>query len=234
MRIVLCIMMLIIPVTLNADQVVIRAEKYVPILQEIINSYWFDIPYKEIPMAQIEQESSWKEKATLNTSREKGMGLTQITIAYSKDGTERFNNFKNAVKMKQLKDWDWKNDPYNVRYQLSYMILKDKSNYNLVSKYMKNDKESFRSLLVCYNAGYGRWLQRRTIAKTNGLSNNIWNGGLDSSCSSVEKSTILYGRDLCSTVNEYPIKIELKSKNYLPILKPVPLINCTSCKRKII
>ena len=192
--------------------------QYLPILKDVIDKNWSEMPLREIPAAQIEQESSWKENAKLSTSRELGRGLTQITIAYDKNGKERFNNFREAVKLKELKSWNWEQDPYNVRFQMTYLVLTDRSNYKTICPYMFNQEESFKASLVAYNAGLGRWQKRRAVAKLKGLRSDLWTNGLDSSYSDNEK-VLLYGRPLYSAVNEYPTKIFNYSKKYKGKLK---------------
>lgn len=190
-----------------------RSKPYLPVLSDVIKTYWPAAPGKPIMAGKIEQESSWKEKATLKTSREHGRGLGQLTIAYNKDGSERFNTYRNAVKMKALKDWDWQADPYNVRYQLTYSVLTDRSNFVMVRPYSVNDYQAWKCALVCYNAGSGRWLSRRHNAKARGLSADRWDDGLDQAYSAGE-SKLLYGRPLYVAVNEYPEVIFSRSQKY--------------------
>jgi hypothetical protein len=189
-----------------------RAKLYIPIYKNVILQYWAEMPLPYIPCAQVEKESDWIKTATLKTSRELGRGLSQITIAYNKDGSVRFNNYKYGYNA--LKSWNWRQDPYNVKYQLTFMVLMDKDNYQTVRKYMMNNQEGVKSMLVCYNAGYGRWLKRRTVAKSKHLPVDIWTGGLDKACSDSEKNTKLYDKDLCSTVNAYPNRIFEMSDKY--------------------
>lgn len=192
-----------------------KAKHYQTLLDSIILQYWSTTPNPEIIYGEVEQESSWNAKATLKTSRELGRGLGQITIAYDKNGNERFNNFKNGLD--PLKSWDWKNDPYNERYQLTYLVLQLKSNYNTIRPHMINNDEAIRSTLVSYNAGYGRWLSRRKYAVIQKHDKTKWNNGLDISYGSNEL-TLLYDRPLWKAVNEYPIVIFKKSEKYKSLL----------------
>lgn len=205
------------PTIVDANIMVERSRQYTPTVERLLLKYWESIPMKEIIWGQIEQESMWKPYAKLETSRELGRGFGQITIAYDAQGRERFNIFREAIKLKELKHWDWKNDPYNIEYQLTYLILTNRSNFSLVRKHMKNDYGGLMSMLVCYNAGYGRWIQRRTVAKAMGYPADIWKGGLDKSYTSGE-SKVIYGRPLWKMVNEYPENVMAKSKKYKPFL----------------
>jgi len=195
-----------------------NAKKYHDVAKGVIDTNWNTMPLRETIGGQVERESDWKPTAQLKTSREHGMGLTQITIAYDSNGKERFNNFKNAVAIKQLKNWNWRKDPYNVKYQLTYLVLQDKSNFNMVRKYMINDEEAMKTTLVCYNAGEGRWLMRRTVAKAKGIPSDRWTGGLDHAYTKGETED-LYVEPLWKAVNEYPILIFGLSKKYIDFYK---------------
>lgn len=183
------------------------------LLLTVITLYWNEAPLKQIPFAQVEQESSWKVFANLSTYREVGKGLSQITSTRDKYGRERFNNFKEAVKLSPLKSWDWQADPYNPKYQLTYLILTDKTNFIRMRKWMVNDAESWKAGLVCYNAGLGKVMQRRANAKLKGLPVDRWAGGLEDAYTKAEEK-LLYGRPLKDAVNEYPKKIFKRSKKY--------------------
>lgn len=203
--------------TYAAGTVVDRAKPYLQTLSSVITTYWATAPGRPIMAGKIEQESSWKERATLKTSRELGRGLGQLTITYRADGTERFNIYRDAVKMKALKDWNWHEDPYNVRYQLTFSVLTDRSNFFTVRPYAVNDYQAWKMALVCYNAGQGRWLSRRHNAKVRNIPADRWDGGLDQAYSSGE-AKLLYGRPLYEAVNEYPRVIFSRSHKYQGML----------------
>ena len=190
-----------------------QARPYLPTLSQAIDAQWPAMPLRHIPAGQIEQESSWKEKATLKTSRELGRGLVQMTIAYDKTGKERFNIYRDAARMRQLAAWDWQRDPYNIRYQLTFLVLQDRSNFARVRPYTVNDTEALKCALVCYNAGTGRWLSRRNNARRLGLPADRWDGGLDGAYSKGE-AALLYGRPLYQAVNEYPRVVFKRANKY--------------------
>lgn len=190
-----------------------QAKPYLPQLSRAIDSQWPAMPLRQIAAGQVEQESSWKPHATLKTSRELGRGLVQMTIAYDKSGKERFNIYRDAVRAKALQAWDWQRDPYNVRCQLTFLILQDRSNFSQVRPYNVNDAEAHKCALVCYNAGSGRWLARRNNAKRMGLPADRWDGGLALAYGKGEVAQ-LYGRPLYAAVNEYPAVIFRRSDKY--------------------
>lgn len=191
-----------------------RAKGFLPLYDELRADHWPDMPLQQIPCGQVEQESSWNERATLKTSRELGRGLTQMTIAYRSDGSERFNIYKEATaKFRVLRDWNWRADPYNVRYQLTFLILQDRRNFVLMTPMFRDDTERWKAALVCYNAGLGRVLSRRAEAKSRDSPVDIWTGGLDRSYGLAEKK-LLYGRPLWQVVNEYPVKVFQRAEKY--------------------
>lgn len=211
--IALLITILLITVPASHAGVLDRAQPYLPQLSKSIDRQWPGMPLRENTAGQVEQESSWKKSATLKTSRELGRGLVQLTIAYRADGSERFNAYQDAMRLKIMSTWDWRHDPYNVDYQLTYLVLTDRSNFVMVRRYMINDIEAWRAALVCYNAGPGRWLTRRTMAKQMGLLNDRWAEGLEHAHGPRENA-VLYGRPLWQAVNEYPRVIFAKAEKY--------------------
>jgi hypothetical protein len=205
------------PLACSASYVLTRAAPYLPILSAAFVSHWPDAPIRQHAAGQVEQESSWKSKATLKTSRELGRGLTQMTIAYTSTGKERFNIYRDAVQARALKGWDWKADPYNVRYQLTFLVLQDKSNYMQMRHLFASDEEAVKAELVSYNAGAGRVLKRRAYALLKGLPCDKWTGGLDGAYSPKE-AALLYGRPLYEAVNEYPRVIFQRAGKYRGLL----------------
>jgi hypothetical protein len=186
---------------------------YLPVLSQTLDSTWPGAPMRHIPAGQVEQESGWKKTATLKTSRELGRGLVQMTIAYDSAGRERFNIYRDAVRYRALSGWDWRRDPYNVRYQLTFLVLQDRANFNQVRPYSQDDVEALKCALVCYNAGSGRWLQRLKNARIKGLPTNRWDGGLALAYGAKE-TALLYGRPLYLAVNEYPAVIFKRAAKY--------------------
>jgi hypothetical protein len=190
-----------------------RAKPLLPQLSSALDSHWPGAPLRHLPAGQVEQESAWKERATLSTSRELGRGLVQMTIAFDSKGKERFNIYRSAVRARALSGWDWQKDPYNVSYQLTFLVLQDRSNFAQMRPFFVNETEAWKATLVSYNAGPGRVLLRRAEAKRRGIPADRWDGGLSVAWSSKENA-ILYGRPLHEAVNEYPRVIFQRSAKY--------------------
>lgn len=190
-----------------------RAQQYLPIYREVVSVHWPQMPMQHIPCGQVEQESSWKATATLKTPRELGRGLTQMTVAYNKDGSERFNIYREAVKWRALKGWNWRQDPYNVQYQLTFLVLQDQMNYAVLRPLFINEEETWKAALVSYNAGRGRVMSRLAVARARESPADRWTSGLDQAHGPKE-DRILYGRPLWQAVNEYPVKVFRRAEKY--------------------
>ncbi len=182
-----------------------QAMELLPLLAKTIKAQWVNCPQPWILAGKIEQESSWKTRAELKTKREYGFGLGQITIAYNTDGSERFNNFIQALKVTMMENqitWEKRFDP---KFQLTYAVLSSRSNYCAVSKFFDDDESKTAGMLVAYNAGLGRIVQRKAEAVRRGVEPpRFWfNGGLEDIHSRAEERA-LYGKPLYRRINEYP------------------------------
>lgn len=193
------------------------ARQHLPTLNAIVTEEWPTVCLPQVMAGQVEQESGWKTRATLKTSRELGRGLTQLTIAYKSDGRERFNAYRDAVRLRQLAAWDWQADPYNPRYQLTYLVLRDRAAYARYSRLMATSTDTWCATLVSYNAGEGRVLKRRALALATGRPADRWEGGLAEAHGPAE-NVLLYGRPLWQAVNEYPARVFTRAEKYAGLL----------------
>ncbi|MCE5333770.1 MAG: hypothetical protein LLG06_04190 [Desulfobacteraceae bacterium] len=189
---------------LAAPPITTQARELLPLLASVIRTQWPECPQPWVLAGKIEQESAWKVKAQLKTSREYGFGLGQITIAYNADGTERFNNFTSALRVTMMAKtitWEKRFDP---KFQLTYSVLTDRSNFALVSSFFDDGESRMAGMLVSYNAGPGRIVQRKAEAVRRGIRvPRTWFDGLENIHPRSEKK-LIYGRPLYVAVNEYP------------------------------
>lgn len=217
-------LLLLLPILSSAltdRQVLQKAGGTLPMLDSLISSYWPDNVCRSFIAGQIEQETCanfkkcWNSTTELKTDREYGFGLGQITIAFNKDGSERFNNFKEAVrKYHELADWRWA-DRFNIRAQLIYLLLECRASYNKWKSYFDGDIQIFAAVFVSYNAGSGTVLKRIGLCRITGDCNTrCWFGGLES-IHLKQEEVLLYGRQLYARRNEYPHNIIfVRSKKY--------------------
>jgi len=217
-----CLEKVVFPYT--TKDVLEKAELILPELKFTINKYWNKLYYKHFIAGQIEQESCaslrqcWNPKVENKTSREYGFGLSQITIAYDKLGNVRFNNYLEAKrKYKELTGWTWE-DRFNLQYQLTFIVLEDKSLYNSVKNLFSDEINRMAGAFVSYNAGRGAVLQRRALCKnTEGCDFNLWFNGLDTVYLQYE-TKMLYNQKLYELRNRYPKNILKKSEKYKCIM----------------
>ena len=186
-----------------------RARVLLPVLEQTLDRHWPKAQMSHIMCGQVEQESSWRPKAELKTSREYGFGLGQITI------TSRFNNFETAKQLEPLKNWAWEErfDPEN---QLIFLVFTDQANYNRLSCLFDQPRDIWAASLVSYNAGLGTVLQRRRAAPES--LKRRWFGGLELIMLKSETGE-LYGRNLWKVRNEYPQKVFNKSEKYKGLMR---------------
>lgn len=196
--------------------------KYSPVLIDTINSTWPDCAYRVMFPAQIEQETCpslsskkcWNPRAELITPRERGTGLGQITIAYDKEGKERFNNFQEARKIDlRLSNWKWE-DRYNVRLQLIALVKTDRINYGKVS-FAATEEDRLAFTLVAYNSGLGGILQDRRVTIREGGNPDKWWGNVELYSTKSKKPVSGYSISFFTVSRDYPKNIlKIRNKKY--------------------
>ena len=163
-----------------------KAKLYLPALNNAIKVTGFPKEFQESIAGQVEQETCpalkskkcWNPKTELKTSRENGIGLGQLTIAYNADGTERFNGFKEVRQYKELKDWAWE-DRYNPEMQIRGIIIKDRIAYNMIKWSVINEYEKLAMTYAAYNGGVGGLLSDRKLTQMNNGDTTKWFGGIE-------------------------------------------------------
>lgn len=157
--------------SVSAQDVPPNAHKYLPDLKQVLKEEWPAMKSQSLVAGQIEQESCislkskgcWNPTTELKTSVEYGFGLGQLTIAYRKDGTVRFNNFEEMKKrFPQLSSWKWENR-YDPSYQIRTIVLMDKGLYNQVKWPVASQTEQYAFMLSGYNGGMGGVMQDRVL-----------------------------------------------------------------------
>jgi hypothetical protein len=198
------------------DKVLMKSKPYLPMISDAFGRYWPNAPYKYVEPGKLDRETAcpnmkkcWTPTVQLKTSREWGIGISQVTIAYNSDGSIRFNNFEAAKKKYNeiLSQWTY-DDIYNPKYHILYSVLEDKSNFIRMTYLFGNDIDRWAGTLVSYNAGSGRVNNRFTLCKlTEGCDTSKWFGGLDGVASKTEIMSTIYGVSLQKRVNDYPYDV---------------------------
>jgi hypothetical protein len=164
------------PMPANADTVPPNSLKYAPMLVHEQRERWTASPQPYTMAGQVEQETCislksagcWNPHTELNTSREYGFGLGQVTV------TSSFNAFNEERALDpSLKNWQW-NDRFDPQMQLRGLVLKDRQLYQLVQK-AASDADRLAFAYAAYNGGMGGVLSdRRVCAATQGCDPSRW------------------------------------------------------------
>lgn len=156
------------------------AVELLPALKAEIGARWSGLSMPSVLGAQIEQESSWKPGARLKTSREEGAGLGQFTRAWTTDGRLRFDAIAEVSRLDpSLAGWTW-DDPYNVRYQLRAVVVKNRACYLKLRPLLNDDYNALAMCDAAYNGGLGGvYTERRLCASAEGCDPDRWFGHVE-------------------------------------------------------
>ncbi len=206
-----------------ANQVPENFHHHKDTLVKVINSSWSDITIPSSIAGLIEQETCyslthskcWSRMAKLETDREYGFGLGQLTV------TSRFNAFEEVKELdSRLKDWKW-DDRFNAEYQMISILAMIKRNHK-VFKSAETELDHYAFAFAAYNGGVGGIQSDQRICRnTKGCNPNLWFDNVEKT--SLKKKTAVkgYGKSFFEINREYPINI-LKTRRfkYKPLLDP--------------
>lgn len=179
------------------DYIPPKAFLYKDQIKTELNTYFPDIPDMNYIPALIEHESCislthsrcWSPTSRLKSAREEGAGLPQITRAYNKDGSLRFDtlsDMKNKYKT-ELKEASWATIYQKPNVQIRVMILLTRDNYKKL--YMvKNDMYRLHMTDPAYNGGVTSvQKQRRACGLVKGCDPGIWFNNVENFCTKSKK-----------------------------------------------
>jgi len=191
------------------------AQVYLPELRRVRQEHWHTLSYPEVLAGQVEQETCvtlksvkcWSPRAELKTSREYGFGLGQITK------TTRFDVFAElTAKFQPLKSWRWE-DRFDAKYQLTALVLYDKSLY-VALKSVPTQEARLHMMLAGYNGGLGRPIQdRKLCSQVNGCNPDLWFGHVEKHSRLPKKVAKGYGRSFYQVNRDYVRLIWVKRKD---------------------
>jgi hypothetical protein len=204
-----------------------NAVPLIPVLRRTLDQLWPDLPLRSFMGAKIEQETCislkhkkcWSSRAELKTSREYGFGLGQTTIAYNKDGTERFNVWKDLTKLDPVlkQKWTWENR-FDAELQIRAGVIKSKMSYHAVRFPVASDYEHLAFGAATYNSG-SVLTDRKICIQTPGCDPSRWFGHVEKYST---KSKIVqpgYGKSFHDIRTEYPRNILIvRRPRYIPYL----------------
>lgn len=197
-----------------------KAFQYKETIESELNTYFPNIPeYNYIPSL-IEHESCislkhkkcWDSTAQLKTSRELGVGLGQITKAYNKDGSIRFdkltelrNNYK-----QELKDAKWGTIYQRPDIQIRMIILMIRDDYERLYN-VKNIEYRLQMTDASYNGGIGGLLkERRACSLAKDCDPGIWFNNVERFC--LKSKKFLYGNRSACDINRWHVFDVFKNK----------------------
>lgn len=195
-----------------------NALRYLPVLQQEIETHWPSAFRKSVFGGQIEQETCpslrskkcWSPNAELKTDREYGFGLGQITV------TAKFDNFKEAKKLHpSMKDWTWENR-YDAVYQIRTMVLMDRFNFNKFS-WARDDNERMAFSFAAYNGGIGGVLSDRVVCRSsNTCDESRWFENVERTSRKAKVAANGYGKSFFEINREYVRNImTVRHKKYV-------------------
>lgn len=206
--IVLAAFILLMGNVVHAAELPPNAVKYLPILQAEQRDWWPGMPLPSALGAQVEQETCvslksarcWSPRAELRTSRERGVGLGQITK------TSRFDALSEirATNPRALKGWDWDADAlYDPRFQLRALVLKDLQAWNAMQgAAAAQDRLAFT--FAAYNGGIGGVLSDRQVCRgTTGCDFGRWFGHVERTSLKRKTAAAGYGKSFFEINREY-------------------------------
>ncbi|MBI5920265.1 MAG: hypothetical protein HY847_01300 [Betaproteobacteria bacterium] len=156
------------------------AARDLPILIQEIDLRWATLPMRSVLGAQVEQESGWKERATLKTSREEGVGYGQFTRAYRADGSLRFDALAEVRALDPgLAGWTWANR-YDPRLQLRAVVVKNRGCYQRLRPLVADYYNALAMCDAAYNGGEGGvYAERRLCAAVAACDARLWFGHVE-------------------------------------------------------
>lgn len=206
--IVLAACLLLMSGLARADEVPARAREYIPVLKAEQQSYWPAMPRPALLAAQVEQETCpslkhrmcWNPRAELRTSRERGVGLGQITRTASFDALAELKRSNAAA----LAGWSWEDASiYNPRLQLRGLVLKDLQVWRALPGWA-DDGERLRGMLAGYNGGIGGVMSdRKVCAATPGCDPSRWVGHVEFTSRKAKVAASGYGQSFFQINRSY-------------------------------
>ncbi len=190
-----------------------QAHQYLPTLKKVQMEEWASHPMPHSLPALVEHESClslkhsrcWNPKSQLKTSREEGAGFGQITRAYRKDGSLRFDALA-ELKSKHpvLAEWSWQNVYLRPDLQLRGLVLKSKDDYQALFN-VRDPVERLYFADAAYNGGMGGVMnERRACGLKQGCDPQQWFGHVEYVC--LKSKDPLYGGRSACDINRHHVE----------------------------
>jgi hypothetical protein len=166
-----------------------QAFKYKDIINSEITQYFPNIPTKNYIPALAEHESCisltnkkcWNSFSQLKSKREEGGGIFQVTRAYNKDGTIRFDSLSNMQRTykQDLKEANWGIIYQRPDIQIRIGVLMVRDDYKKLYN-VSNEMNRLQMTDSSYNGGLKAVLDaRRACGMALNCDPNIWFGNVE-------------------------------------------------------
>jgi hypothetical protein len=184
----------------EVNQMPPNAVKYSPLLVSEKTTYWPTLKVASLLGAQVEQETCislkskmcWNPQAQLKTSREQGVGFSQLTRTFRADGSIRFDTMADMVNKypKDLAGLSWSNwsDPKLQMRSLVLMMRDNAKRYTDSATQLDQMAFAFSA----YNGGPGSVSNDKlTCRATPGCNPKVWFGNVE--LTSTKSKTVIPG-----------------------------------------
>lgn len=195
----------------RAGELPANAKTYLPVLAMEKMTYWPSMPEPSVLAGQVHKETCitdkhrycWSPLAELRTSRERGVGLGQITTVPG-NNMDALRDIR-ARYPKELSGWAWdKRTLYEANYQLRALVLMDRMNYDRIVG-AADQRERLAMMLVSYNGGPGRVISdRRVCQATKGCDPSRWFGNIERTSLLPKQALPGYGKSFYQITRDYP------------------------------
>lgn len=202
-----------------------RAKIYFPEVIKASNEIFPEFILPSYFGALIEHESCitlkhsrcWSPTSELKTSREQGVGLGQLTRAWTKTGSLRFDSLGDIRKKhyNELKELSWSNIKQRPDLQIKAIILMWKDNYVRLPSSI-SDYERIAMADAAYNGGYGDLLkERKYCGLKKDCDPNYWFGNIEKTC--LKSTRKLYGNRSACDINRHHVHdvMEVRLNKYI-------------------
>lgn len=194
-----------------------QAFTYKSAIDQELETYFAKLPERNYVPALIEHESCqylthrkcWNSVSQLKTSRELGVGLGQITKAYTSDGKLRFDSLTDLRTQykRDLAEVSWDTIAQRPDLQIRMIVLMLRDSWNRL--YEVQDTMSRIAMMdAAYNGGLGGVnKERRVCGLTKGCDPQQWFGHVETHC--LKSKKILYGVRSACMINRDHVRLVL-------------------------
>lgn len=204
-----------------------NAITYLPLLKTEQMRAWPDHPAPSVLASLVEQETCislkharcWSPSAKLKTTREEGAGFGQVTRAWAKDGSTRFDTLDSVRALDpELASLNWANVYSRPDLQMRALVAMNRDCYAKASRLIEDAGNRLCFCDAAYNGGWsGMQAERRACGLSAGCDPKRWFGHVERHCL---KSTVKwqgYGASACDINRDHVLNvIVIRRPKYRP------------------